>query len=103
MISLEAVDGWSPELVRRMGQVWITNVEQVVALGATSDGLVSLRPYGAGYGTIPYQYITDDAWEAFTAAVPGVGDVTDVEGGKIEASSLDRGHRGRSKCQDHNR
>jgi Papain family cysteine protease len=27
-------------------------------------------PYGAGYGTIPYQYITDDAWEAFSAVVP---------------------------------
>jgi hypothetical protein len=29
-------------------------------------------PYGAGYGTIPYQYITNDAWEAFTAIVPGI-------------------------------
>ena len=27
-------------------------------------------PYGAGYGTIPYQYITNDAWEAFSAVVP---------------------------------
>jgi C1A family cysteine protease len=24
-------------------------------------------PYGAGYGTIPYQYIINDAWEAVTA------------------------------------
>lgn len=32
----------------------------------------SQSPYGAGYGTIPYKYITDDAWEAFTAAVPGI-------------------------------
>ncbi len=31
-------------------------------------------PYGAGYGTIPYQYITNDAWEAYTAVVPGVGE-----------------------------
>jgi hypothetical protein len=23
-------------------------------------------PYGAGYGTIPYQYITNDAWEAYS-------------------------------------
>jgi hypothetical protein len=28
--------------------------------------------YGAGYGTIPYQYITDKAWEAFTYAKPPV-------------------------------
>jgi hypothetical protein len=38
-------------------------------------------PYGAGYGTIPYRYITDEAWEAFTAeaAVPGEDD-TDTDG-----------------------
>ncbi len=30
-------------------------------------------PYGAGYGTIPYRYIENDAWEAYTTAVPGVG------------------------------
>ena len=29
-------------------------------------------PYGGGYGTIPYQYITNDAWEAVTAVVPGI-------------------------------
>ena len=29
-------------------------------------------PYGAGYGTIPYQYIANDAMEAFTAVVPGI-------------------------------
>ncbi len=29
-------------------------------------------PYSAGYGTIPYQYITNEAMEAFTAVVPGV-------------------------------
>lgn len=31
-------------------------------------------PYGAGYGTIPYQYITNDAYlgESFTAVVPGI-------------------------------
>jgi hypothetical protein len=33
-------------------------------------------PYGAGYGSIPYQYIANDAWEAFSAAVPGLGDET---------------------------
>ena len=25
-------------------------------------------PYGVGYGTIPYQYITEDCWEAYTAS-----------------------------------
>jgi C1A family cysteine protease len=29
-------------------------------------------PYGGGYGAIPYQYITNDATEAFTALVPGI-------------------------------
>jgi hypothetical protein len=41
-------------------------------------------PYGAGYGTIPYQYIADEAWEAFSAAVPGLGDETD--GGEESAA-----------------
>jgi len=36
-------------------------------------------PYGAGYGTIPYQYITNEAWEAFTAVVPGIGEEQDDE------------------------
>jgi hypothetical protein len=31
--------------------------------------------YGAGYGTIPYQYITDDAWEAYAITLdPSVSD-----------------------------
>lgn len=30
-------------------------------------------PYGRGYGTIPYAYIANDAYEAFTAVVPGIG------------------------------
>lgn len=29
-------------------------------------------PFGAGYGTIPYQYIANEGWEAFTAVVPGI-------------------------------
>ncbi|MGW0042677.1 C1 family peptidase [Rhodococcus sp. NPDC003348] len=33
----------------------------------------SQSPYGRGYGTIPYQYITNDAYEAYTAVVPGIG------------------------------
>jgi C1A family cysteine protease len=32
-------------------------------------------PYGAGYGTIPYQYVTNEAWEAFTAQVPGISGI----------------------------
>jgi Papain family cysteine protease len=31
-------------------------------------------PYGAGYGTIPYQYILDDAWEAYSIPVPDLND-----------------------------
>jgi C1A family cysteine protease len=38
----------------------------------------SANPFGAGYGTIPFQYITNDAWEAFTAAVPGINSVNDT-------------------------
>jgi C1A family cysteine protease len=38
-------------------------------------------PYGAGYGTIPYQYITNEAWEAFTAPVPGITSESDEDGG----------------------
>jgi C1A family cysteine protease len=34
-------------------------------------------PYGAGYGTIPYQYISDDAWEAYS---------TEERGGDMAAS-----------------
>ena len=30
-------------------------------------------PYGRGYGTSPYAYITNDAYEAYTAVVPGIG------------------------------
>ncbi|KMO41454.1 hypothetical protein VQ02_05660 [Methylobacterium variabile] len=37
-----------------------------------STNWASQSPYGAGYGTIPYQYIANDATEAFTAAVPGM-------------------------------
>jgi C1A family cysteine protease len=40
-------------------------------------------PYGAGYGAIPYAYIANDGWEAFTAApahLPFLGDeATDDE------------------------
>lgn len=36
-------------------------------------------PYGGGYGTIPYQYITNDAWEAFTANLTVA---TDQDGGE---------------------
>ena len=43
-------------------------------------------PYGGGYGTIPYQYITNDAWEAFSAAVPGIAEEdNDVQDGSMTA------------------
>ncbi|WP_310388139.1 C1 family peptidase [Roseateles sp.] len=45
--------------------------------GTASFG--SANPFGAGYGTIPYQYITNDAWEAFTAVVPGINSVEDTD------------------------
>jgi hypothetical protein len=44
--------------------------------GTASFG--SANPFGAGYGTIPFQYITNDAWEAFTAVVPGINSVEDT-------------------------
>lgn len=44
-------------------------------------------PYGAGYGTIPYQYITNDAWEAYSAVVPGVGEPAEDDGGQEEPVS----------------
>lgn len=34
-------------------------------------------PYGAGYGTIPYRYITNDCWEIFVLASPVTGDEDD--------------------------
>lgn len=35
-----------------------------------STGWAYQSPYGPGYGTIPYQYIIDDAWEAYAADLP---------------------------------
>jgi len=47
----------------------------------------SVNPFGAGYGTIPFQYITNDAWEAFTAAVPGINNVNDTDDENAEAKT----------------
>lgn len=46
-------------------------------------------PYGAGYGTIPYQYITNDAYpgESFTAIVPGIQTEEDTGEETTDASS----------------
>ena len=41
-------------------------------------GWAYASPYGPGYGTIPYQYIANEASEAFTAAVPGITSDQDV-------------------------
>ncbi|WP_448639294.1 C1 family peptidase [Geodermatophilus sp. URMC 63] len=38
-----------------------------------STSWAAQSPYGPGYGTIPYQYVANEAWEAYSAAVPGVG------------------------------
>jgi hypothetical protein len=39
---LDSIQGWTPEKISRMKDVWITTAEQVVALGATEKGLQSL-------------------------------------------------------------
>jgi hypothetical protein len=39
---LDSIEGWTPEKVSRMNDVWITTAEQVVALAATDNGLKSL-------------------------------------------------------------
>jgi hypothetical protein len=39
---LESVPGWSEGQVAQMKQSWITTAEQVVALGATRNGIRSL-------------------------------------------------------------
>jgi C1A family cysteine protease len=39
-----------------------------------STNWANQSPYGPGYGTIPYRYITNDAYEAFSAVVRNVGD-----------------------------
>ena len=45
-------------------------------------------PYGQGYGTIPYQYITNDAWEALTAMLQGTtGRETDEQASPLGGGS----------------
>ena len=39
---LERVPGWSSDQVARMKHSWITTAEQLLALGATPDGLRSI-------------------------------------------------------------
>lgn len=39
---LDSIEGWTPEMISRMKEVWITTAEQVVALAATERGLRSL-------------------------------------------------------------
>lgn len=52
-----------------------------------STGWASASPYGAGYGIIPYQYITNDAWEAYTAVVPGITGVDDDDQRQAEENT----------------
>ncbi len=42
-------------------------------------GWASESPYGAGYGTIPYKYISDTAWEAYSIPFDG-SDFSDTTG-----------------------
>ena len=51
-----------------------------------TTGFGSACPFGAGYGTIPYQYITNDCYEAYTAVVPGINSVMDEDQGTNEDS-----------------
>ena len=39
---MESVEGWTAENASKMKDVWITTAEQVVALGATPNGVRSL-------------------------------------------------------------
>jgi hypothetical protein len=55
-----------------------------VVRNSWGTGWAYQSPYGAGYGTIPYRYITNDAWEAFSTAVPEIG--ADAEGGERDAT-----------------
>ena len=41
-LPLSQVAGWTTDLVDKLSTVWITTARQVVALGATSDGLTAL-------------------------------------------------------------
>ena len=50
----------------------------------------SASPYGRGYGTIPYAYIVNDALEAFTAVVPGIGDEENPDDNDEEHEEKDR-------------
>jgi C1A family cysteine protease len=52
-------------------------------------------PYGPGYGTIPYQYIANDAWEACSAVAPGVSAAAADAGADTDGSLKD------SKVQIH--
>jgi hypothetical protein len=44
-------------------------------------------PYGAGYGTIPYKYISDDNWEAFTLRPPTRGNGSEPDDDDIVIDS----------------
>ena len=54
-----------------------------------STGWAYQSPYGAGYGTIPYQYVHNDGWEAFTAPVPGIGTEDQAEEERDEDRRVD--------------
>lgn len=55
-------------------------------------GFGSANPLGAGYGTIPYAYITNDAYEAYTAVVAGITSVDDLA--KDDVSEDEDDHEG---------
>jgi hypothetical protein len=57
---LESVAGWKPDHVSKLKDAWITTAEQVVALGATQNGVRSLSEH--------LQVSLDEAHELIAAA-----------------------------------
>jgi hypothetical protein len=94
-VSIPVYDSWyrsnevrrSGRITMRVGDEDASGGHAVIAVGyqdtpdSPGGGYFILRnswvpwaydsPYGAGYGTIPYQYITNDAWEAYSAGPSG--------------------------------
>jgi hypothetical protein len=103
-VAIPTYDSWflSPE-VRRSGRITMRIGDEVEAEGqafvvvgyqnSTSSpggGYFIVRnswgtawayesPYGAGYGTIPYKYIADDAWEVYSTTLDGPVDEATTE------------------------
>lgn len=42
---LDGIPGWTPDLIDRLNEGWITTAEQVVELAATADGIAALTEH----------------------------------------------------------